>query len=67
MTFIVHVSVDEAGGVMGIVERVQTGQKTRFEGTEAIGALIARMMAGRGAGPGLSGTTEELQGGSHDG
>jgi hypothetical protein len=62
MTFIVRISVDEAGGVTGIVERAQTGQKTRFEGTEAIGALIARMMAGRDAGPGRSGTTEESQG-----
>ena len=46
MTFIVRVSVDGAGGVSGIVERVQTGQKKRFEGIEAIGPLIARMLAG---------------------
>ena len=31
MTFIVRVSVDEAGGVTSIVERVRTGQKKRFE------------------------------------
>jgi hypothetical protein len=48
MTFIVRVSVDEGGGVTGIVERVQTGQKKRFEGIEAIGPLIARMLAGTG-------------------
>ena len=55
MTFIVRVAVDEAGGVTGIVERVQTGQKTRFEGTEAIGQLIAGMLAGAGTGPGPEG------------
>ena len=52
MTFIVRVSVHGADGVTGIVERAQTGQKTRFEGTEAIGQLIARMLAGAGTGPG---------------
>jgi hypothetical protein len=52
MTFIVRVLVDDAGGVTGIVERVQTGQKNRFEGIEAIGQLIAGMLAGAGTGPG---------------
>jgi hypothetical protein len=66
MTFIVRVSVDEAGGITGIVERVQTGQKKRFEGAEAIGPLIASMLAGTGAGPGLRRSPEELRAGSHD-
>ena len=53
MTFIVRVSVDEAGRVTGILERVQTRQKKRFEGTEAIGPLIARMLGGPRTSPGL--------------
>ena len=67
MTFIVRVSVDDAGGITGIVERVQTGQKRRFEGIEAIGPLIARMLGGTGPGPGLPRSPQELQGGSHHG
>ena len=67
MTFIVRVSIDEAGGVTGILERVQTREKKRFEGTEAIGPLIARMLAGPGAGPGLPRSPEELPAGSQDG
>jgi hypothetical protein len=51
MTFIVRVSVDEAGGVTGILERVQTRQKKRFQGLEAIGPLIAQMVAAIGADP----------------
>lgn len=48
MTFIVRVSVDEAGGVTGVLERVQTRQKKRFQGLEAIGPLIAQMIAATG-------------------
>jgi hypothetical protein len=32
MTFIVRVSRDEAGRLAGVVERVRTGQKERFQG-----------------------------------
>lgn len=42
MTFVVRVTVDEAGRMSGIVERVRTGEKERFEGVEAIGSLILR-------------------------
>ena len=65
MTFIVRVSVDEAGGVTGIVEQVRTGQKKRFEGTEAIGPLIARMLGGTGAGPGRPRSPQEERAGVH--
>ena len=44
MTFIVRLSRDEAGRVAGIVERVRTGEKERFEGVAAIATLIARMV-----------------------
>lgn len=67
MTFIVRVSVDEAGGVTGIVERVQTGQKKRFESIDAIGPLIARMIGGPGADPGLPRSPQESRAGAHDG
>jgi hypothetical protein len=43
MTFIVRLSRDETGRLTGIVERVRTGQKERFEELAAIAALIARM------------------------
>jgi hypothetical protein len=45
MTFVVRLSRDEAGRVAGIVERVRTGEKERFEGVAAIATLIARMVA----------------------
>jgi hypothetical protein len=44
MTFIVRLSLDEAGRVTGIVERVRTGEKARFEGVGGIATLIARMV-----------------------
>ena len=47
MTFIVRLSRDEAGRVTGIVERVRTGEKERFEGVAAIATVIARMAEGR--------------------
>jgi hypothetical protein len=44
MTFVVRLSRDEAGRVTGIVERVRTGEKERFEGLAAIATSIARMV-----------------------
>jgi hypothetical protein len=66
MTFIVRVSVDEATGVTGILERVQTGQKKRFQGLEAIGPLIAQMIAAPGAGPNPRSSPESILGGSQE-
>jgi hypothetical protein len=44
-SFIVRLSVrDGAGRLSGIVERVRTGEKERFEGVEDIGRVIARMV-----------------------
>jgi hypothetical protein len=45
MTFIVRLARDAAGRVTGIVERVRTGEKERFEGVAAIATVIARMGA----------------------
>ena len=44
MTFVVRLSSDEAGRVAGIVERVRTGEKERFDGVAAIATVIARMV-----------------------
>ena len=63
MTFIVRVSVDEAGGVTGVLERVQTRQKKRFQGLEAIGPLIAQMIAATSAGLGPRSSQEPILGG----
>jgi hypothetical protein len=43
-SFILRLSVDEAGRVTGIVERAKTGEKQQFHGVEAIGPLIERML-----------------------
>jgi hypothetical protein len=45
-TFVVRVVRDDAGQLAGIVERVRTGEKVRFETTDGIGQLIAGMVAG---------------------
>jgi hypothetical protein len=44
MTFVVRLARDEGGRVTGIVERVRTGEKARFESVAAIAAVIARMV-----------------------
>ncbi len=44
MTFIRRHSVDEAGRVTGIIERVKTREKQRFHGLEALAPLIKRML-----------------------
>jgi len=44
MTFIVRLSRDAAGRVTGIVERVRTGEKERFEGIASVATVIARMV-----------------------
>ena len=43
-TFILRLSVDDAGGVSGVVERVKTREQRRIHGLEAIGPIIAGMM-----------------------
>jgi hypothetical protein len=44
VTFIVRLAIDRTGRISGVVERVKTGQKERFEGAPAIGEVIARMV-----------------------
>lgn len=50
-TFVLRVEVDETGTVIGVVERVRTGEKERFQGYEMLGEVIRRMVATEGALP----------------
>jgi hypothetical protein len=47
VAFMVRVVPDEAGGLVGVIERVRTGEKERFHEAAAIGPLIARMLEAR--------------------
>jgi hypothetical protein len=49
--FIVRVSVDNEGGVTGVVERVRTGHKERMHGLGDIARIIAMMLAGPAEAP----------------
>jgi hypothetical protein len=59
LTFIVRVAVDEAGRASGIVERVRTGAKQRFEGFEALGPIIASMVRAEGQGRDREAATDD--------
>lgn len=50
-TFVVRIAREPAGGVSGVVERVRTGEKARFRGLEAVGGVLAAMMAAEPALP----------------
>ena len=50
-SFIVRVVWDSRGKVSGVIERVATGAKEAFQGVEAIGPLIARMVEREMAAP----------------
>ena len=43
ITFIVRLATDRTGVVTGVVERVKTSEKERFQGLDALVPLIARM------------------------
>ena len=45
LTFIARVTSADGGEIAGTVERVRTGAKHRFGGRDALGALIARIVA----------------------
>lgn len=44
-TFVVRLSRAGHGRLSGIVERVRTGEKVRFQDLHALGAVIAGMLA----------------------
>jgi hypothetical protein len=45
MTFVVRLSRDASGRVSGIVERVRTGEKARFDALDILAEVIGRMVA----------------------
>ena len=47
MTFVVRLTRDKSGRITAVVEQVKTGLKTRVEGVEPIGRVIAEMIAPR--------------------
>ena len=48
-SFVVRAVQDERGDVSGVVERVSTGAKEGFNGMEAIGLVIVKMLHGASA------------------
>ena len=44
VSFVVRLVRRDGGQVTGVVERVRTGEKVRFEGVEAVCRVIARMI-----------------------
>jgi hypothetical protein len=50
-SFIVRMVRDRRGSVSGVIERVATGAKEAFQGVEAIGLVIGRMVEREGAAP----------------
>jgi hypothetical protein len=50
-SFMVRVVRDRRGTVCGVIERVATGAKEAFPRVEAIGPVIARLLAREAAGP----------------
>ena len=47
-TFLVRVQREISGAVTGVVEAVRTGEKRRFVGTRAIGAVIDELLEAGG-------------------
>jgi hypothetical protein len=43
-SFVVRLTRSAAGQVSGVVERVKTGEKVRFEGVDGVCRVIARMI-----------------------
>jgi hypothetical protein len=45
MVFVVRLTRDEGGRIVGVVEAVRTGMKERVEGLPAVGEALARLIA----------------------
>ena len=48
-TFIVRITFDRAGAVIGVVEQVRTGRKERVQAIADISRVIAAMVSGERA------------------
>lgn len=44
VSFVVRLIRNDAGAVSGVVERVKTGEKERFDGVDGVCRVIARMI-----------------------
>jgi hypothetical protein len=44
MTFIVRMSANETGDIVGTIEHVRSGRKERFAGVEAISGVIGSLI-----------------------
>ena len=53
-TFVIHVSADAAGALMGVVHYVRTREKRRFQGLAELAAAIRGMGRDGAADPGTS-------------
>ena len=51
-TFVIHVALNDAGELVGVVHHVRTGEKRRFERLDDLGAAIHRMASGGHSGRG---------------
>ena len=54
MTFVIRLTVAEDGRLTGVVTRVRTGEKERFQGAESLPPIIARMAAEEAGMPGVA-------------
>jgi hypothetical protein len=61
-SFVIRVVRDKRDRISGVIERVATGAKEAFKGSEAIGPAIARMVESEGANPGLPARTRGHRG-----
>lgn len=43
-TFVIRLAHDRAGGISGVLERVRTGEKVRFNGLESVAPTLAAML-----------------------
>ena len=59
ITFVVRLQRMGATEIVGVVERVKTGEKVRFEGVEGIGPAIAGMLGPAVAAGTIAATAED--------
>jgi hypothetical protein len=60
--FVVRAWRDAGGRLRGVVERVTTGERARFEGSRALAEIIERTVGGGGRARRHEGTTTEGEG-----
>jgi hypothetical protein len=59
ITFVVRLQRMGATEIVGVVERVKTGEKVRFEGVEGIGPAIAGILGAAVAAGTIAATAED--------